>query len=223
MFTLLQAHEFKTKTHLLEASFKLRKQVFADQLGWSVPVHGDMEFDEYDDDNAHYLLWTSPDQKHLYGVVRLIATTKPTLLFDVFGDTHGNDASLISDDILEGTRLCVDQALIERHFPHMTAGQGFELLLLGVCEVALALGARRMVSNYEPVLARVYKRAGLDLQRHGMADGYGKRPVCCASFEVSRAVLARMRSTLRVDLPLFQPARGFVPLTVAPAPLAAAL
>ena len=38
MFTLIQAESFHINDSLLEATFKLRKKVFADQLNWDVPV-----------------------------------------------------------------------------------------------------------------------------------------------------------------------------------------
>lgn len=88
MFTLLQNNDFTAIAHLLDAAFRLRKRVFAAQLGWEVPVTGGREFDSYDDDSAQYLVWCSADRQRLYGLVRLIPTSAPTLLFDVFGATR---------------------------------------------------------------------------------------------------------------------------------------
>lgn len=213
MFTLFQAKDFAEFPHLLEASFRLRKKVFHDQLEWDVPVDGDREHDAYDTDDAQYVMWCSPDREKLYGLIRLLPTSGPTLLFDVFGATHGNAVELIADDILEGTRMCIDEDLVAEDFPHLGPGAGFNLLFLALCEVCLALGARRMVSNFEPAMSRVYRRAGLEYDLHGKAHGYGKRPVCCASFEVSKPVLAKMRKTVGVDLPIVTLSKTFAPLT----------
>jgi len=61
-----------------------------------------------------------------------------------------------------------------------------------------------MISNYEPHLKRVYKKAGAEVDELGRADGYGKYPVCCGRFEVSSGVLSKMRAALGVDLPLYR-------------------
>lgn len=211
MFTLIQAHEIDENRDLIDLAHKLRKKVFADQLEWDVPVDGEIEIDEYDNENAHYLIWCSDDRKVLFGHIRLIATVHPTLLFDVFGRTHGNDPTLVSDDIFEGTRMCVDEDAIARHLPQTDARQAFNLLFLSLCEAALALGVRRLVSNFEPAMSRIYRRAGLSYKVHGKSHGYGRQPVYCASFAVSKAVLKGMREKLAIDLPLFRKGEAFVP------------
>ncbi|MDO5631153.1 MAG: acyl-homoserine-lactone synthase [Paracoccus sp. (in: a-proteobacteria)] len=185
--------------------FRLRKKVFADGLNWDVPVHGDLEHDEYDRAGASYLVWCSDDRQTLYGVVRLMTTNGPTLLHDVFWATHGRNAELIGSDIWEGTRMCVDEAMIARDHPGTDCGRAFSLLLIALCEAALACGIAKLVSNFEPVMSRIYKRAGVQMRMHGSADGYGRRPVCCASFEVSPCVLAGMRARVGVNLPLLRP------------------
>jgi acyl homoserine lactone synthase len=202
MFTLIQPQDFAENPHLLHSAHRLRKKVFFDRLGWQVPVAGDQEIDAYDTDKAQYLVWCSPNRETLYGLIRLLPTSEPTLLHDVFGATHGHDRGLIGADIFEGTRMCVDDDLIARDFPTLAPGAGFNLLFLALCEAGLALGVWRLVSNFEPAMGRLYQRAGLDCVMHGKAGGYGKRPVCCASFEVSLPVLAQMRRTIGVDLPV---------------------
>lgn len=204
MFTLIHAQDVAFHPDLMAKIFQLRKRVFADTLKWEVPVHGDQEHDEYDRAGASYLVWCSDDQRQLYGVVRLMTTDGPTLLHDVFWATHGRNADLIGADIWEGTRMCLDETLIARDFPDIDAGRAFSLLLLALCEAALASGIDRLVSNFEPAMSRIYKRAGVRMRMHGSADGYGRRPVCCASFEVSREVLAEMRGHIGVSLPLLR-------------------
>lgn len=64
-----------------------RKRVFVDQLGWQLPVAGSwLEIDQYDNEDAIYIL--ARDRvagKHL-GSVRLLPTTAPHLLSDIFPD-----------------------------------------------------------------------------------------------------------------------------------------
>lgn len=215
MYLLIQGHEYHKYAGLLDQSFRLRKKVFSDLLGWRVPVYGSHERDEYDNLHPAYLLWCDDDRKQLYGLVRLMPTTGPTLLYDVFRDTFPAACDLIAPGIWEGTRMCVDEDAIARDFPDMRPDRAFCLLLLALCEVALDNGIHTMISNYEPHMKRVYLRAGAAFDELGRSDGYGRLPVCCGAFEVSAHILAAMRRKMRVAEPLYR--RAAFPVRVAPA------
>jgi N-acyl-L-homoserine lactone synthetase len=204
MFITIQAHEYHKHAGLLDQMFRLRKRIFADTLQWSVPVVGDYERDIYDDYRPVYLLWCDDRAEKLYGALRLMPTTGPTLLHDVFRETFPTDVDLAAPGIWEGTRMCVDEPVIAKDFPNVDGGRAFCLLLLALCECAMAHGIHTMISNYEPHLKRIYKRAGAEVDELGRADKYGKYPVCCGAFEVSDQVLAKMRAALAIDLPLYR-------------------
>lgn len=209
MFTIIQPHQETEQQDLLTLCFKLRKKVFADMLNWDVQVSGDLEKDSYDDAEASYLVWTSNDRKTLYGMVRLMPTTGPTLLHDVFHATHGSNPALAQSGVWEGTRMCIEAEQIQQDLG-IDAGAALSLLLVALCESALALNISRLVSNFESCMSRVYRRAGLVYDLHGKADGYGKKPVYCASFAVTPQVLARMRKKTGIDLSLFTKSAGFI-------------
>lgn len=204
MYLLVQAHEYHKHVELLDQSFQLRKRVFADRLGWDVSVSDHRERDRYDDLHPAYLLWCDEDQQQLYGSVRLMPTTGPTLLYDVFRATFPHACDLIAPGIWEGTRMCIDDDAIDRDMPEMRSDRAFCLLLLALCETALAHGIHTMISNYEPHMRRVYQKAGAELDELGRSDGYGRFPVCCGAFEVSHRVLIAMRSKLQVNESLYR-------------------
>jgi len=203
MFVIIQAHEYQKYAFILDQMFRLRKKVFADTLGWNVPVIGPFERDSYDSLCPAYLVWCDETRTRLYGGMRLMPTTGPTLLYDVFRATFPQAANLIAPGIWEGTRMCIDEEAIADDFPDVDAGRAFSMLLLALCECALDHGIHTMISNYEPHLKRVYRRAGAEVDELGRADGYGKYPVCCGAFEVSEHVLDRMRASLGIDTPLY--------------------
>ena len=203
MFVIIQAHEYQKYAFILDQMFRLRKKVFADTLGWNVPVIGPFERDSYDSLCPAYLVWCDETRTRLYGGMRLMPTTGPTLLYDVFRATFPQAANLIAPGIWEGTRMCIDEEAISDDFPDVDAGRAFSMLLLALCECALDHGIHTMISNYEPHLKRVYRRAGAEVDELGRADGYGKYPVCCGAFEVSEHVLDRMRASLGIDTPLY--------------------
>ena len=216
MYLLIQAHEYHKHTDLLDQSFRLRKRVFADRLGWDVSVSGHCERDRYDELHPAYLLWCDEDRRQLYGSVRLMPTTGPTLLYDVFRETFPDVCDLIAPGIWEGTRMCIDEDAVGRDCPDIRPDRAFCLLLLALCEAALANGIHTMISNYEPHMRRVYQKAGAELDELGRSDGYGRFPVCCGAFDVSHRVLSAMRSKLQVYEPLYR--RPIFPSRVAAAP-----
>jgi acyl homoserine lactone synthase len=130
-------------------------------------------------------------------------TTGPTLLYDVFRRTFPADIDLVAPGIWEGTRMCVDEKAVALDFPELTPLDAFSRLLVALCECALHHGIDMMLSNYEPHMRRVYRRAGVDVDELGRADGYGRLPVCCGLFEVSPVVLDRMREATRITDPLY--------------------
>lgn len=207
MILLVQAYNYKRHSNLLKQMHRLRKSVFSDQLGWEVPVRGDMEIDGYDELKPAYLLWCDDDMAVLYGAIRLLPTTGPTLLYDVFRRTFPENIDLQAPGIWEGTRMCIDEERIAEDHPTMAPGDAFCMMLLALCEVALAHGIHTLISNYEPHLQRIYRKSGAQFDEIGRADGYGKRPVCCGVFEVSEEIRDAMREKLNVTSTLYTSTR----------------
>ncbi|WEX07519.1 acyl-homoserine-lactone synthase [Chelativorans sp. AA-79] len=198
MFTTIEPAHYGQRKNIVGEMFRLRKQVFHDMLEWDVPIQGEHERDCYDDLGPVYLVWCDPEWTTLYASLRLMPTTGPTLLRDVFRNTIPDIAALSSPSIWEATRSCVHAANLARDFPGVVPGTAFGLLLLATVECGLSYGIETIVANYEPRLKRVYKRAGASFDELGRADGFGKRPVCCGAFEISRHVAATMRRRLGI-------------------------
>lgn len=213
MFTTLEAHEYHKFPAIMDQIFRLRKKVFADQLNWDVQTKDGMERDKYDDLDPAYLVWCDDNFDTLYGVIRLMPSTGPTLLYDVFRNTFPDVVSFEAPGIWEGTRMCVDIDKISLKFPDIDADRAFSLMLLALCEVAIEHSINWVVANYEPQLKRIYKRAGVDVNEMGRSDEYGKYPVCCGQFEVSKRVLKTMRTKLNVDAQLYSKNKQ-MPITV---------
>jgi N-acyl-L-homoserine lactone synthetase len=184
--------------------FQTRKKVFFDALRWDVTIQGDFERDEYDSMDPVYLVWSDPDRVRHYGSIRLMPTTGPTLLHDVFGSTFANVGDLTAPGIWEGTRMCLDERALAADYPDMPTGRAFSLLLVALCEFALSRSIHTLISNYEPHFERIYTRAGARVRELGRADGFGRSPVCCGAFEVSADILTAMRTKLGLSGPVYR-------------------
>lgn len=101
----------------LREMFRARKQVFADLLKWEVPViGGEYEVDEFDNEKAIYIIASSDDGRHMASA-RLLATTRPHILGNLFADLC-QDAVPRGPQTFEITRFCLDRRLsaTERRF-----------------------------------------------------------------------------------------------------------
>ena len=95
---------------VMRAMFEARKRVFVDLLGWDLPVLADrFEIDQYDDAHARYLILADADQNHLASA-RLLATTRPHILGDLFAELCAAPAPT-GLHTWEITRFCLDRSL----------------------------------------------------------------------------------------------------------------
>lgn len=94
---------------VLGAMFEARKRVFVDLLKWDVPViDGRFEIDQFDDEEAQYLVVTDRAGRHLASA-RLLATTGPHILGDLFPFLCEREIPS-GTTVREITRFCLDPA-----------------------------------------------------------------------------------------------------------------
>src|SRR3981189_3971755 len=86
---------------------RIRKAVFKDRLGWDVTVSGEFEVDEYDALGPSYLL--SIDRYGtLIGCVRLLPTTGPNMLRDIFPSFLTKAAVPRGEQVWEASRFAAN-------------------------------------------------------------------------------------------------------------------
>ena len=107
IITAANKEQFRSE---LLAMYEDRKLVFVDLLKWDLTLtHGRYEIDQFDDDDAVYLLANHTDGSHL-GSMRLLRTDRPHILGSIF--PHLADQPVpAGPDTLEVTRLCLSPRL----------------------------------------------------------------------------------------------------------------
>ena len=152
----LNKHEFKD---LMDDMFRLRARVFQDRLGWDVKVVRGMERDKFDDlDPAHVI--SVDDQGHVVGCMRLLQTTGPHMLADVFSDILDGEPPVRNSTVWEATRFCVDSVRLERGKERNSISYVTSEVMIGAFEFAMAAGVKDAVAVIDPVMDRVLKRSG---------------------------------------------------------------
>lgn len=155
----INAHHFQG---LLEQTYKLRARVFRDRLGWEVDVTNGMETDVFDTLNPTTLV-SVDDSGNVLGSMRILQTTGPNMLADVFSSILQGEPAPRSPQIWEATRLCVDterlsatgSARARNSISYVTSE-----IMIAACEYAMEAGVTDAVAVIDPLMNRVLKRSG---------------------------------------------------------------
>lgn len=204
MLVVIQRHNAHDYPHLLDQMFRLRARVFQEKLNWDVVVTAGLECDRYDDEDPVYVLICDEEATQVRGSLRLLPTTGPTLLSEVFGETLPDPALLTAPSIWECTRFCVDDRLLKGE-PRAALVHESGVLFAGLGEVALANGIRTVLGNFDAGMYRLYRRAGVEVEILGSAPVNGQA-IYLGSFPVSEEILHRVKT--RLDNPERQLARA---------------
>jgi N-acyl-L-homoserine lactone synthetase len=193
MIIVVEQHNVAQYTGLIRDMFRLRARVFRDTLHWDVKVTAGMERDIYDDQHPVYIIYTDATKQTLIGSLRLLPTTGPTLVSDVFADTYPDIAGLTAPTIWECTRFCLDETVIGDKRDGVVAASAMLIAALG--ELALRAGIESIVGNLDARMLRLYRRLGCQVEVLGSTGRYG-RTVFLGLFPVSKAILSRIKKRM---------------------------
>lgn len=105
MLRLINRHNIRAYPDLVAAMHRDRKRLFIDIFGWALAHKNGEERDEFDDDNADYLI-LSDGRDHHIASIRLLNTERPHLLDSLFAELCEGPVPR-GGDIREITRLCL--------------------------------------------------------------------------------------------------------------------
>ena len=98
----------------MDAMFRNRAEIFGERLGWEVVVKNGYERDRFDDLNPLYLVSVDPATGAYWGSLRLLPTTGPNMLRDVFPQLLEEGEVVESATIWESSRICAIAARAAR-------------------------------------------------------------------------------------------------------------
>ena len=188
----------------LNAMHRHRKEIFVDFLKWNVPViDGQYEIDQFDNENAVYLLALDEKTGAHLGSVRLLPSTAPHLLHDLFPYLCDGPVP-IGEDIWEITRLCTAPRVED---PKLVRGQ----LATALMEFGLLFGVRQYTSVAHMAWLSQVLAAGWDCQPLGLPQKVGKDEIGAIAINVTANALQMFRQRLELRQPLLRlpmPARA---------------
>jgi len=188
----------------MDAMFRNRAEIFSGRLGWDVVVRNGYERDQFDDANPLYLVSVDPETEDYWGSLRLLPTTGPNMLRDVFPFLLSEGEYVESPTIWEISRICVvpgeDQPERTRSGFNLVLGE----LILGIVEVGLMAGLTQIVAVFDARIYRVVKAAGCNPQLIGRPRRIGSTMSYAGLFDTGEGLLSALtafREELGIEPP----------------------
>ncbi|MEP2628239.1 MAG: acyl-homoserine-lactone synthase [Hyphomicrobiales bacterium] len=175
---------------LIHQMHQLRARQFSERRGWRVDVRNGYEFDRFDDMDPLYIV-VSDGEDQLLASLRLLPTTGPHMLSDVFPEVMGKNAVIRHPLIWESSRFCVDTRAC-REFGEDMINTATRELLRGLFETAEHAGMENIVSVYDLYVERILKRSGCIFDRIGEVVRYDDLRTTAGIFEVSQRVIQNL-------------------------------
>lgn len=154
----------------LENLYAFRYQVFVEKLGWDLPgAHDGLEIDQFDRDDTIHILGRDHDGE-LWGCARLLPTSRPFLLGEVFPELMAGNPVPRSDDVWEISRFCSIDLARPRSGDRrgqQTTMWGCRQILAATVECALRQGAKRLIAVSAISIEKILQRLGVHFERTG--------------------------------------------------------
>lgn len=185
---------------LIEEMFSLRARVFKDRLQWEVDVRDGKEIDRFDSEDPLYILSTNDETGRLEGSVRLLPTTGPNMLRDVFPVLLPDGMVVESPIIWESSRFC-----IEPDMDHIGASRINRItteLLCGLVEVGQRANLSHIVSVYDARMARIFRASNCPAEVIGTPTRIGRVMTYAGLFEISQSLWNDIAATGAITSPV---------------------
>jgi acyl homoserine lactone synthase len=183
----------------MDAMFRDRARTFSGRLGWEVTVKDGYERDTFDDANPLYLVSVDPDTEEYWGSLRLLPTTGPNMLRDVFPFLLDEGEYIESATIWEASRICAVAAEGQPERGKKGVSLVLRELIAGIGEVAIIAGLTQIVAVFDERIHRILKAAGCEPQIIGTPRRIGGTMSYAGLFDTGEGPLQAFREPLGIE------------------------
>lgn len=184
----------------LNEMHRLRHRVFKERLAWAVTTQGDQEIDSFDANSPVYLLHRRGDELPIEGCVRLLPSTGPTMLRDVFGTLTDGHAVATTPVVWESSRFAIDTS--RDHVAKGGLASTTYELFAGMIEFGLHRKLIAIVTVTDVRMERILRRANWPLRRIGQPRPIGETLALAGYLEISPEALFRLRQAASIRGPV---------------------
>jgi len=204
MITTIEGVDRDRHPALIDAMFRMRAAVFADRLEWEVDVVNGREMDRFDAEDPVYLLSVDDQTGALQGGVRLLPTTGPNMLRDVFSVLVPGGAPE-SPLIWESSRFAVNPAafaIADRAEANHVVNRTTIELLCGIVEVCQRAGIEHVVSVFDARMARIFRSIDCAFEIIGTPTRIGRTMTYAGLFDMSNDMRQRLGAAGNIPAPV---------------------
>ncbi len=164
-----------------------RRAIFIEKLGWPLPLVDGLEIDQFDRPDTIYVVGKT-ESGDICGCARLLPTTRPYLLGEVFPDLMGDAAPPCSAHVWEISRFSSSilsggpDALRQAH-------RNTRILLAKIVRFAQAAGVKRLITVSPLAVERLLNRLKVHIHRAGPPRLIDGKPVFACWIEVDDITL----------------------------------
>ncbi len=197
--------------------YRQRKAVFVDSAGWKIPVVADMEVDAYDGNDTIYLLAKDCPGGHIQASVRLLTTTGPHLMCELFNPAD-RERMPRGATVWEVSRFCTAPGVLGPNRRHSLLWE----IICGVLETGLVYGVEEVVFAASRALLPLALHCGWEVRTLGRDASDPGEEITAVAAAITAAGLRRVRHLHGVTIPAIRfhagvPQQGPYPFQPSPA------
>ena len=177
---------------VLDEMYRLRFQIFKERLGWDIDCPGSRDKDPYDLLDPVYGIALGPSGA-VEGCWRLLATTGPYMLKDIFGELLSGKPPPGDRHTWEISRFAV-RGLSKGYASLAALSRVTSELLDALFDFCLETGIRRVVAASDVRFERILRRSRLIVHRFGPVYMIGATPAVAGWIEISDDHARRIRA-----------------------------
>jgi acyl-homoserine lactone synthase len=172
----------------MEQAYRLRHQVFVEEMGWTELAKPDgREIDQFDDKHAVHLLYA--EQGKVLGYQRMLPSTRPHLLSDVMPELCEGQRP-VGPHIWECTRHCVARGHREKG---RVASPIANAILSGMVEWGLQSGVSTAIVEIEPTALLRFVQLHFRPMPLGLPRRLGEQDIIAVTLTFDWRTLERLR------------------------------
>lgn len=172
------------KSTLMVDIARYRHKVFVEKLGWSLQCENGLEYDQFDRHDTVYVT-VQDDQGEIVGTARLLPTTGPYLLEEVFPQLLNGLPPPSSKDVWELSRFAAVDLKSNATSAMGQFSSPIAVALLRACVKYVAdCQATRLVSVSPLGVERLLKKAGFNAHRFAPPQIVNGTPLLAVSISV---------------------------------------
>jgi acyl homoserine lactone synthase len=182
---IVHGNSTNLQPQLMNRAARYRHKVFVEKLGWQLNCHDLLENDQFDRPDTIYVIAKNEDGD-IAGIARLLPTTRPYLLGDVFPQLLDGTKPPSSEDVWELSRFAAVDFKTQQttNMGQFSSSQTIELLNAAI-ECAQSHGAKRLITVSPVGVERLMRKLGLQASRAGPPMVANHQSVCAYWIELN--------------------------------------